>query len=47
MKATDPNRAHGRMSLVRELFGMDDGASVDVPETEQPAEVRRLPQRGA
>lgn len=47
MKATDPNRAHGRMSLVRELFGMDEGASVDVPERERDAEVRSLPQRRA
>ncbi|UUY04539.1 glutamyl-tRNA reductase [Svornostia abyssi] len=47
LKATDPNRSHGRLSLVRELFGMDEGASVDVPEAEHGAEVRSLPRRGA
>lgn len=47
LKATDPNRSHGRMSLVRELFGMDEGESVDVPEAERGAEVRSLPRRGA
>ncbi|MFA9269295.1 MAG: glutamyl-tRNA reductase [Baekduiaceae bacterium] len=45
LKATDPNRSHGRLSLVRELFGMDEGASVDVPEAEHGAEVRSLPRR--
>lgn len=46
LKATDPNRSHGRLSLVRELFGMDEGDAVDVPEPER-AEVRSLPRRGA
>lgn len=45
LKATDPNRSHGRLSLARELFGMDEGASVDVPEADRGAEVRSLPRR--
>lgn len=42
LKATDPNRSHGRLSMVRELFGMDEGDAVDVPATEHGAEVRSL-----
>ncbi|MBJ7329862.1 MAG: glutamyl-tRNA reductase [Solirubrobacteraceae bacterium] len=47
LKGSDPNRSHGRLSLVRELFGMDEGATVDVQEPERGAEVRSLPRRGA
>jgi glutamyl-tRNA reductase len=36
---------HGRLQLARELFGLDDGAVVDVPESATPADVRQLRQR--
>jgi glutamyl-tRNA reductase len=33
---------HGRLQLARELFGLDDGAVVDVPEPAMPADVHQL-----
>ena len=33
---------HGRLQLARELFGLDDGAVVDPPESAIPADVRQL-----
>ena len=33
---------HGRLQLARELFGLDDGAVVDAPESATPADVRQL-----
>jgi glutamyl-tRNA reductase len=33
---------HGRLQLARELFGLDDGAVVDAPESDVPADVHQL-----
>jgi glutamyl-tRNA reductase len=33
---------HGRLQLARELFGLDEGAVVDAPESAVPADVRQL-----
>jgi glutamyl-tRNA reductase len=40
-------RRHGRLQLARELFGLDDGAVVDTPDTGQDADVRPLPRRSS
>jgi glutamyl-tRNA reductase len=37
---------HGRLQLARELFGLDDGAVVDTPESDVPADVHQLRPRG-
>jgi glutamyl-tRNA reductase len=47
MKELRDDRVHARMALVRDLFGLEEEASVAVPdeEPEELAEVRALPQR--
>jgi glutamyl-tRNA reductase len=42
LRTLSEEHRHGRLQLARELFGLDDGAVVDAPESATPADVREL-----
>jgi glutamyl-tRNA reductase len=45
LRTVGEERSHGRMQLLRELFGLEDGAPVDTPETDRGDNVRPLQRR--
>jgi glutamyl-tRNA reductase len=42
LRTLSEEHRHGRLQLARELFGLDDGAVVEAPESATPADVREL-----
>jgi glutamyl-tRNA reductase len=42
LRTLSEDHRHGRLQVARELFGLDDGAVVEAPESAVPADVRQL-----